>query len=548
MKRWLCYVLAIFLLLNAVGCRFVPDRPPSRVVDKTVVDLTEKIPLSGELINSHIHGNLLRVECISPGLDTFALSVALYSLTDNKVLGYVDLGESDWYTGWTDSGFYAASVSDKSVKFYDNTCQLKETRTIPDSLGRISFFAMNEVADTYFIGAGETASLYLYDVNTNTPKDVGRILYGYQNPLGYRDGYFYFEDEDDLLRIHERGEYATTVYSDSRHLYKFIDMGIGTREDHFYIVPADLFSNAVYVPMQEEGEYPVTAEGSRFVTLTADTVRVYDLANQTSCEWPYTGVQSVALYGDTVLIHTFDGVKQHLYQRYLNPTEKDHISISASQRDDFTAPSTTFPTATPRPSSHLIDVPIIPQMPDYPTGCESVSAVMALNYWGENISVADFIDKYLPKSEYFYSKGDMYYGPDPFHHFVGDPRTTNSYGCMAPVIQRAISDYFGTNKRVLNLSGSSLSQLCAQHIVQNRPVLVWVTINMMETFVRAQWRLEDGSIFEWPANEHCMVLVGFDKDYYYFNDPYTGQLVKYEHLLSEDRYLALGQQALVIIE
>ena len=78
--------------------------------------------------------------------------------------------------------------------------------------------------------------------------------------------------------------------------------------------------------------------------------------------------------------------------------------------------------------------------------------------------------------------------------------------------------------------------------------MVWVTINMVETFTRAQWRLEDGTLYEWPANEHCMVLVGYDEDVYYFNDPYTGTRVAYKRILSEERYNALGQQALVITE
>ena len=42
-----------------------------------------------------------------------------------------------------------------------------------------------------------------------------------------------------------------------------------------------------------------------------------------------------------------------------------------------------------------IDVPYIDQSKRYPTGCESVSTVMALQYAGVNISVDKFIDNYL---------------------------------------------------------------------------------------------------------------------------------------------------------
>ncbi|MBR4881283.1 MAG: C39 family peptidase, partial [Clostridia bacterium] len=42
-----------------------------------------------------------------------------------------------------------------------------------------------------------------------------------------------------------------------------------------------------------------------------------------------------------------------------------------------------------------IDVTYINQLDDYPNGCEAVSTVMALSYLGIDISVDDFIDRYL---------------------------------------------------------------------------------------------------------------------------------------------------------
>ena len=43
-----------------------------------------------------------------------------------------------------------------------------------------------------------------------------------------------------------------------------------------------------------------------------------------------------------------------------------------------------------------------------------------------------------------------------------------------------------------------------------------------------------------------MLLIGYDQDNYYFNDPYTGQEVKYGKSLSQKRYDAFGKQSLVI--
>ena len=440
-KPFLSSLLAVCVLLFAVGCRHhtIQTIPNNDIA--TVTELTESIPFSGELTQYHVQEDILRIECIAPGLDTYTLSVILYSLTTDNVLGCVDLGNGDWFTGWTADGFYVASLSQHTIKIYDRTCRLTETKNIPDTLGHLSFFVMNEAADTYFIGVGDTATLYLYDATSETAKNVGHMLFGYQNPLGYRDGYFYLEGEDELLRIHEDANYAQTVYCDSQHLYKFIDMGIGDRGEQFYVVPTDATS-AFYLPMHALGEYPVTATSTHFATLTdgtndtTDIVRIYDLNAKTVQTLQYHDVQSVVLFTEGVLISTYDGTSHRLYR---HQTDDPHsVTFTTTAANDVSKTThTSFATTNAIVAAHMIDVPIISQMPDYPTGCESVSAVMALRYYGESVTVDDFIDDHLPKSAYVYSKDGIYYGPSPFQYFVGNPRSKNSSGCMATVIHHA---------------------------------------------------------------------------------------------------------------
>ena len=210
-----------------------------------------------------------------------------------------------------------------------------------------------------------------------------------------------------------------------------------------------------------------------------------------------------------------------------------------------TVPPSTMPTSATYAYS-ISGVPLIHQMPKYPTGCESVSAVMALKYWGESVSVDEFIDNHLSKSSKFYWKNGVYYGPDPYENFLGDPRSTQSYGCMAPVIEKALIHYFGNSDRVQNTTGTSLEELCKTYVDKNVPVLTWVTIGMLDSYPTDKWTLEDGSTYEWPANEHCMVLIGYDQNNYYFNDPYRGTVKKYAKWIVEKQYRQLGKQSLVI--
>lgn len=67
-----------------------------------------------------------------------------------------------------------------------------------------------------------------------------------------------------------------------------------------------------------------------------------------------------------------------------------------------------------------VKVSSVCQLPDYPNGCEAASAVSMLNTAGIHVSLSDFVEKYLPKSDVRISFGCMY-GPDPKEFYAGNP-------------------------------------------------------------------------------------------------------------------------------
>ncbi|MDE6776363.1 MAG: hypothetical protein K2J25_00330, partial [Oscillospiraceae bacterium] len=55
--------------------------------------------------------------------------------------------------------------------------------------------------------------------------------------------------------------------------------------------------------------------------------------------------------------------------------------------------------------------------------------------------------------------------------------------------------------------------------------------------------------FQWLANEHCMVLVGYDETYYYFNDTYDSNgLISFRRDITEKRYEEIGCYSVVVQE
>lgn len=193
----------------------------------------------------------------------------------------------------------------------------------------------------------------------------------------------------------------------------------------------------------------------------------------------------------------------------------------------------------------FIEVPAICQYPELPTGCESVAATMVLQYYGVDISPGEFVLSWLEYSEDFYTSNGELYGPDPNKVFAGNPFTNNSYGCFATPIVNAVN----RNSRdctAQKITNRSLEELCVEYIDNDKPLLIWATMSMRESSAGKSWYLEDGSVFTWTAHEHCLVLVGYNDNYYFLNDPMSGSTVAYQKNIVEKRFKELGKQAIYI--
>ena len=207
-------------------------------------------------------------------------------------------------------------------------------------------------------------------------------------------------------------------------------------------------------------------------------------------------------------------------------------------------------------SKKIANVPLIGQQ-KLPTGCETCSAVMLLNYYGYNISETSFADKYLIKRPLGYGKYGLE-GPDPNCAFVGSPYTTNSFGAYAPVMAKSMNSYLAKKSyKAVSVSGKSLKYLAGKYIAQGQPVMVWATIYMTASYKTTTWRVnytdenaryKKGSSYTWLANEHCLLLTGYDSSFYYFNDPWTNSRIAYSKSIVNTRYNELGKQAVVMVK
>lgn len=207
----------------------------------------------------------------------------------------------------------------------------------------------------------------------------------------------------------------------------------------------------------------------------------------------------------------------------------------------------------------IIDVPYINQ-DNIASGCEAISATMLLKFYGYQLSETNFTDNFLIRKNWSRVNGKNY-GPDPNSAYPGDPYLARGlncgFGCYAPSLAKSINLVLDEKIHKANvLSNVELDDIVKNYICNDIPVLIWATMDMNPSKPSMSWTInyvdenssyKIGDTFTWIAGEHCLVLVGYDNDNYYFNDPYKNHgIISYNKELVKSRYNELGNQAVVI--
>lgn len=232
--------------------------------------------------------------------------------------------------------------------------------------------------------------------------------------------------------------------------------------------------------------------------------------------------------------------------------EKAEEKPTEAPKPTETTPQTA-PTEPPKPDAEkakCIDVPFKSQSA-YPTGCELVSASMLMEHYGFRIEPMEFIEKGYLKAVPVENKDGKRVGGNPNEVFVGDPKSSSGYGCFSGAMRSCLKKYLGDEMYdVYNLDDMSLSDICSQYIDFGEPVMIWATIDMkpIEKKDDSKWTIEGtNEEFEWLTNEHCMVLVGYDCNFYYFRDPKKDGFTAYNRREAEQRYEEMGKMAMTVI-
>ena len=170
----------------------------------------------------------------------------------------------------------------------------------------------------------------------------------------------------------------------------------------------------------------------------------------------------------------------------------------------------------------MLDVMEFCQYPDYPTGCESVSLYMLLNYYGVDVTVDDIYDLLPMGAQPYDDENGVRHGANPEREFVGDPRSEYSYGVFNEPIA-GVAEQFKPG--VKTEKGAAVDDIKAILDTGN-PVLAWyVSAPMRDIMYRWAWLDENGELVHWPGGEHAVVVCGYDDTSLTYRDPNAGTTV-----------------------
>ena len=176
----------------------------------------------------------------------------------------------------------------------------------------------------------------------------------------------------------------------------------------------------------------------------------------------------------------------------------------------------------------------------YPTGCESAALTILLNYWNEKVTIEE-VAGLLKKGDAPHYENNVRYGGNPYLEFIGNPTDPYSYG----VYDKPIEDVANKIKPgIINGRGMSLNEVL-QIVKQNRPVIVWNTMNLAVPYISDTWIYKPtGERINWLSSLHAIVVIGYTETSVIASDSLTGTIRYFDKNTFENRYNAFGKRAL----
>lgn len=200
---------------------------------------------------------------------------------------------------------------------------------------------------------------------------------------------------------------------------------------------------------------------------------------------------------------------------------------------DLIQSAETSETPTGAPAPYTSNVVETLQNPELPAGCEAASLAAVLNSMEYETSPTDIVEHYLAVDPTSSSA----------HAFAGNPYVEYGGAAFPPAIVDAANAFLSAHQapeRALDLAECTFADIRAL-VAEGYPVITWSTMGMVQPTFTGEYLDE----YAWYAQEHCVVVYGFQGENVLVCDPLEG-LIKRNAAAFEQVWHACGAMAVVI--
>ncbi|WP_018132228.1 C39 family peptidase [Effusibacillus pohliae] len=184
--------------------------------------------------------------------------------------------------------------------------------------------------------------------------------------------------------------------------------------------------------------------------------------------------------------------------------------------------------AAPKPqaaSKVEIQVPGQSQEPEYYNGCEVTSVSMLLTAAGHPMDKTELADRIAKDStpQVVDENGAIISWGDPNVGFVGDITGQQpGYGVYHGPVAKMLNSILPNGAE--DLTGRPFDEILGR-VAAGKPVIVWTTVDFQPTSGWVKWQGPNGPV-KATFDEHAVLLVGYDDQHVFVNDPLDGSAGK----------------------
>ncbi|MDR4986355.1 C39 family peptidase [Bacillus cereus] len=192
----------------------------------------------------------------------------------------------------------------------------------------------------------------------------------------------------------------------------------------------------------------------------------------------------------------------------------------------------------------LSNVPLIQQLPELDRGCEVTSLAMMLQYAGISVDKMKLANG-IKKVDFM----DDGVRGNPNEGFVGNIYTfsESGYGVYHGPLFQLAKKYLPN--QAVDLTGKSIEEMY-KSVKAGQPVVMITnaTFAPLDADEFTIWETNSGDV-SITYNEHCVVLIGYDKESVYIRDPLDDSLnVKVPRENFEKAWMQMGSQAISYVK